>query len=199
MQRRSERYTLRDLDAIYEETNNELKKMAASARGRPQSWIVRRAKGRVPGEHRLNPTYLGVTKGGIIQFVCDSGTYGSNRKWYQSLKFEDIEVGLELLREDPKLTHRAVIGLLQTGDLMVHCDDPSWKYWGYQYIGTRRGYSMKKERRFPKIRNPRLEGSVCKHLFAVLDVLPFHTNQIIRDMRKIGLLDTRYKKKVGRR
>jgi hypothetical protein len=78
--------------------------------------------------------------------------------------------------------------LLQSGDLLVHCNDPSWKYWGWQYIGTKKGYAMRSEKRYPKIRNPRLTGTVCKHLLQVLQVLPFYSNDIVKAYRAKGII-----------
>lgn len=70
------------------------------------------------------------------------------------------------------------------GDIEVHCTDPSWLYWGFKYIGTRDRYAIEPEPRFPKVRNPQLKGSVCKHLDNVLLVLPFWASEITRDLRK---------------
>ena len=70
------------------------------------------------------------------------------------------------------------------GDIEVHCTDPSWLYWGFKYIGTQDKYSIDPETRHPNVRNPKLEGSICKHLDAVLYVLPFHASEITRDLRK---------------
>lgn len=46
------------------------------------------------------------------------------------------------------------------------------------------GYGIQKETRFPKIRNPQLEGSVCKHLIVVLKVVQMNWSSIARDMSK---------------
>ena len=74
------------------------------------------------------------------------------------------------------------------GDIAVHCNDPSWKYWGFQYIGTVKNYALEKEPRYPKIRNPNLKGSVCKHLDNVLYILPFQNTKVLRDLRDSGRL-----------
>lgn len=56
-------------------------------------------------------------------------------------------------------------------DILVYCDCPSFLYHGYAYIATKLGFGVKREMRPPRIRNPRLKGSVCKHLVAVLTEL----------------------------
>jgi hypothetical protein len=77
-----------------------------------------------------------------------------------------------------------IIRLALEGNIAVHCTDPSWKFWGFQYIGTKEKYAITKEPRYPKVRNPRLKGSVCKHLDNVLFVLPFQNTKILRDLRR---------------
>ena len=155
----SEKYTLQDLVPLLEETNKELRNKAwkqVSARVKSQNLIV---------------TYLGVNKNGVISFKCTSGTT-PGQFWYQQIVFKDFALGLQILSESPKSTQRDLINLLQKGDLLVYCNDPSFKYFGWQYIGTKNGYSLKSETRYPKKRNPNLTGSICKHLVAVLPVLP---------------------------
>jgi hypothetical protein len=41
----------------------------------------------------------------------------------------------------------------------------------------------KKEKRMPKIRNPNLDGTVCKHLDNALLVLPFVVSSIVKDLK----------------
>ena len=68
------------------------------------------------------------------------------------------------------------------GNILVGCNCPAFKWWGYSYIMTTRksvfpGYG---NTIFRKIRNPNLVGTVCKHLVSVLKRLP-------EDNRKIYL------------
>jgi dihydrodipicolinate synthase/N-acetylneuraminate lyase len=53
-------------------------------------------------------------------------------------------------------------------DILVHCSCPSFLYHGYAYIATKLGFAIKREGRPPRIRNPGLRGTVCKHLVVVL-------------------------------
>ena len=129
MWKRLESSTIQDLEAIYEETNKELRTSAW-----PQ--IIKRVE-----SQNIRPTYLGVTKEGIILFKTTSGTT-PGKFWHQQLKFKDLSLGLAMLQEDPNLTQKSVINLLQSGDLLVYCDDLSFRYWGFQYIGTIKGYSL---------------------------------------------------------
>jgi|GEM_PF-2106871 len=56
------------------------------------------------------------------------------------------------------------------GNVKVNCDCGRFTYW-YRYKATAGGYSIKEERGFPKIRNARLAGTVCKHLVVTLNFL----------------------------
>lgn len=170
-----DKYSLRDLENIFEETNYDLRRNAWER-------VVKRVK-----FQNITPTYLGVDKNGIINFKTTSGTT-RGLFWYQQIKFKDLETGLEILQGDPKVTAKEIINLLQKGDLLVYCNDLSFKYYGWQYIGTIRGYSLRKEGRYPRRRNPNLSGTICKHLVSVLQVLPFYTNTIVKDMRLKGIL-----------
>lgn len=80
----------------------------------------------------------------------------------------------------------AITDAITTGDLYISCEDPSWLYWGYKYICTKKGVIFKQsERRPPRVRNPRMRGIICKHLHLVLDVLPFNIMKIYSDVQKL--------------
>jgi hypothetical protein len=64
--------------------------------------------------------------------------------------------------------------LLQSSNIQVHCDDPSFLYWGYQYILTQLDASVYPENRPPLQRNPQKKGIVCKHLNRLFRSLPFY-------------------------
>jgi len=55
--------------------------------------------------------------------------------------------------------------------VLVSCTCPDFLYGGFAYLGTRYGYSLIRETRPPVKRNPKLKGSVCKHLISVLSDL----------------------------
>ena len=94
------------------------------------------------------------------------------------------------------MTNRDVVNLAVFGDLKVYCDDLSFKYYGWQYIAWNLDYGIEPETRPPVKRNPHLDGTVCKHLYSVLDALPFYLSEITRDLVKVGVLKPRRKGKV---
>lgn len=174
-------YTFKELDKLYEETAKELKR---------DCWdrVAKRVK-----TQNINAKYLGVDKNGDILFKTTSGTT-KGKFWFQRLRFKDLEAGLQIMYDDISLTRRDVISLLVNGDLLVYCDDPSFKYY-WSYKAYNQGYGIKKEVRYPKIRNRYLTGSVCKHLYSVLSALPFYTNQIVKDYKTIGLIPKDWEKR----
>lgn len=167
-------YSFAELDKLYEETSKQL---------RTQCWD--RVAKRVKSQH-ITTTYLGVDKNGDILFKTTSGTT-PGKYWHQRIRFKDLNEGLMLLYNDMTLTRRDIISLLVSGDILVFCDDHSFKYY-WSYKAWVQGYGIKKEVRYPKIRNKNLSGSVCKHLYSVLSVLPFYVTHIVKDYQKIGLI-----------
>jgi len=73
--------------------------------------------------------------------------------------------------------------LLWTSDIKLHCTDPSFLYWGYQYLLTAIDASIYPEERKPVVRNPQERGIVCKHARLVLQVLPFNMGYIAQEMK----------------
>lgn len=76
--------------------------------------------------------------------------------------------------------------LLRLLGLRVYCSCEAWLYWGYQYKSERQHYAaFRMGVRFPKVRNPLLQGYLCKHTYAVLSVLSSGTlmNSISRKLK----------------
>jgi hypothetical protein len=123
--------------------------------------------------------YKFIEKDSTYIFRTESQTFpGTGLYWYQSIKLVDLPLVLSL--DDEDLTNMDRVRLAIAGDLLVNCDCPAFLYWGYSYIMTQLGANEDKaENRFPKIRNPNLRGSVCKHLDSALVVLPFNADKAI--------------------
>lgn len=65
---------------------------------------------------------------------------------------------------------------------------PAFLYWGYKYISWNMDFGIERENREPDIRNPDRDGTVCKHVYNVLSVLPNHIFRIASDLREMDLL-----------
>jgi hypothetical protein len=59
-------------------------------------------------------------------------------------------------------------------------------YWGYKYLDTKMkiAFPGREEKRYPKVRNPRLRGIICKHLELALSVLPFNVPLMLKDLKR---------------
>ena len=68
------------------------------------------------------------------------------------------------------------------GDCKIRCTCPSMLYWGFSYQGTslKYLYGIPREGRFPKIRNPKLKGTMCKHCDVVVDWILKHKDIIAK-------------------
>ena len=74
--------------------------------------------------------------------------------------------------------------LLWVGNVRLHCSDPSFLYWGFQWILTQMDAAIEPETMEPVRNNPGHRGIVCKHLNRVLRVLPFYAPDIAKEMRR---------------
>jgi hypothetical protein len=123
-------------------------------------------------------SYQGFQDDTMVFFVTPSTEYQQRIKppYYENLiQF----LGWNDTGGDPNLTPREKASLLLwSSDLKLHCSDPSFVWWGYQYILTQLGASIVDQTIPPDVRNPELRGVVCKHLNRILHVLPFYNSDI---------------------
>jgi hypothetical protein len=120
-------------------------------------------------------------EGNIMRFRINSSEFAQNRIQYQcSVQFDDWdEVG-----PDPDLNYAEKARLLLwVGNIRLHCTDPSYLYWGYNYLLTVLDAAIYPEERKPVIRNPQERGIVCKHLNRILRVLPFYSGKIAAELK----------------
>jgi hypothetical protein len=137
---------------------------------------------------KLHTRYMGVSQHrGWITFQTNS-QYTPGIKYTQYVKINDAK-DMKYFKEFNK---RDIIRLFLSGDLSVHCTCPDYKFRGFKYMGYQMGYGIFKEMRYPKIRNPHLEGTVCKHLICVLGVLTTNWMSIAKDMQKTKFFKRKY-------
>ena len=67
---------------------------------------------------------------------------------------------------------------IEFGDLHCRCTCPASQFWGYNYEASalRYLYGVPRENRFPHVRNPNLQGTICKHTDKVLQWILKHTD-----------------------
>lgn len=125
---------------------------------------------------------IGFEPHNTLNFNVNSSEYDKNRiRYVDSVLFNDWEQ----IGTDQELSHieRARM-LLWIGDIKLHCTCPAFLYWGFQYMLTVLDAAIYPEQRFPDQRNPKERGIVCKHMARVLEVLPFHSGDIARELRR---------------
>jgi len=117
----------------------------------------------------------------IMRFRINSSEFAQNRIQYQcSVQFDDWDqVGHD---RDLNYNEKARL-LLWVGNIRLHCTDPSYLYWGYNYLLTVLDAAIYPEERKPVIRNPGERGIVCKHLNRILRVLPFYSGDIAKALK----------------
>ena len=152
-------------------------------------------KARKERAKKLKTEYVGVTQvRGWIKFRTKS-QYTPAKVYTQYIKLneaKDINKFKEFKKKD-------IVSLLVEGNISVFCDCPDFLYKGYKFQAFQLDYGIFREDRFPKIRNPNLEGALCKHLLAVMTIYPKCWNKIASDMIKSKFFKARYKDDWGKK
>jgi len=107
--------------------------------------------------------------------------YWKTGKYEQKVRIPDLAVISRLKGDDEEKVWMA----LNQGDVLVNCTCPDFTFGGFKYIATELGFSIEKETRFPKINNPNVDGSVCKHLDYLLNNINDFNSEIVSDLKDI--------------
>lgn len=121
--------------------------------------------------------YKGITKDNVIK--CEALS-SSGRDWYKvTIELSELK---DLMPMDD-LTSEEKIRLALFGDVKVSCDCPAAKYWGYNYITTQLGAKDgDPEDREPIVKNPNLEGTLCKHAYVTVKSIGRIWKRIAKDI-----------------
>lgn len=114
-------------------------------------------------------------------FKVHSGT--KNTVWYDVIMYFDILPSMIIkyskdkmlwVKDGSRVDHNKLAKkIFFETDLKMSCSDPSFLYYGFDYILTQRDAKYgDPENRSPDIKNPKQYGAVCKHIQALLNVLP---------------------------
>lgn len=129
--------------------------------------------------------YKGLLKNNTLVFETPSHT-SPGKMYIQKVRLLDLPALIK--QHKGSLSNFDIVKLATEGDVAVYCNDPSFKFWGFEYKAKKEGYGIHKQDKFPKVRNPQLRGSMCKHLDNVMLVLPFNVAMITRDLVQRGAL-----------
>lgn len=130
----------------------------------------------------------------VWNFKVHSGT--KKNTWYDIVvHFKNVENVLARVAKDRRLwlANKARVdftklsqAFLDKADIQLSCSCPAQLYYGGDYILSKDKYDAKygdKEKRPPKVRNPKEYGAHCKHVQAVFKVLPFYQNTAAKWLR----------------
>lgn len=127
-----------------------------------------------------NPIYVGITRKYTITMKVPSAS--ANGTFY-TVKIRLVEMPDMMKMEDLTMQERVRLALI--GDVAISCTCPAYLYWGYKYIMTQLGSNVGRgENREPIIRNPKLEGTLCKHGYKSVKVLGKYWKRIASDIEK---------------
>jgi hypothetical protein len=191
-------YLMNEDEYLLEYTYTQLRNMNAP------SVIRRRSNNFVPGRESIK--YLGYDKANnVLVFETFSQTHpydnklrapdGSSKvKWTQRIRLNTLKENLK----NTEITLMERVKESLKGDVQVQCDCPSFRYWGYRYFLTNSnsvvgaksndiGFDKYFINRSP-IPQRRQGGITCKHLDAVLRILPFNTNSITSSIERAKII-----------
>lgn len=134
----------------------------------------------------------------MIFYVTSSEIDLNGIEYMNLIRFMDWD---DIASDQDSLPRERALRLLNESDIQVHCDDPSFLYWGYQFICTQLQASVYEEDRPPHTNNPGMRGIVCKHLNRVLRSLPFYNGDIAKVIRQQwgGKADKRVDQEIQQR
>ena len=124
-------------------------------------------------------TYLGITEDYTAFFRVPSVTANPPTNYVVKVHLSEYKDAAN----DENLTVKEKVRLAIAGDLRISCTCPAYLYWGYKYILTQLDTNYADdENRFPRIRNPKLQGVMCKHCYTTIQAFPFNWTKIARDI-----------------
>lgn len=164
---------------------DKIEELIEDAKTTPHSKTKMRAK-------RLQTYYRGITKTSIVMFFVQSETTEGVIWWRNYARINDLTI-LQSLRdlEIRTLWHR-IADVIAESDIDLICGCPSSTYWGYRFIRSKVDSVIGwKEHRYPKVRNPDLEGFCCKHEAKTLYMLPYNALEIAWNIKDWKFITTK--------
>lgn len=133
------------------------------------------------GEPELEYAYANTLK-----FSIKSSHYGekvkggtNTTKYKVFILFEDFYT----IGKDKDIDFEDAIDYaINFGEIHCRCNCKAAQFWGYNYIQTqlRTIYGIPRENRFPVVRNPDLQGTICKHTDKVIQWIFSHKDIVAK-------------------
>ncbi len=115
-------------------------------------------------------------RGNMLTFSVKASQ--ESQKQFHQVRIRAEEWNRQLLND--RANPRTAVRNILAGKVSIDCDCERHQYW-YRYLANIGGYAVTPpaEKDFPKIRNPKLEGSCCKHVLSVFQSIRTPINQQI--------------------
>ena len=109
------------------------------------------------------PSYLGITKDYVtIWAVPSASSNGNYIVRIKLLEYPDLE-------DEQDLSTAEKFRLAIDGDIAISCTCKAFRFFGYEYILTQLDANLGPDQDiFPSVRNPDLEGTLCKHAYTAV-------------------------------
>lgn len=104
--------------------------------------------------------YFGLSEDGTLNFKVGSQSQ-SGKFYYVYIEAPDILKFAEVVEEGDHFTEADLNRLLTMKGFRIHCSDPSFLYYAFQYMATQGNYEIEPETRAPKRNNVLLQGGTC--------------------------------------
>lgn len=104
--------------------------------------------------------YFGLSKDGTLNFKIRSQTQKGGF-YYAYIEAPDILKFSEVVEEGDHFVIADLNRLLTMNGFRIHCSDPSFLYYAFQYMATQGNYEIEPETRAPKRNNVLLQGALC--------------------------------------
>jgi hypothetical protein len=115
----------------------------------------------------------------IMEFKTQSQS-NKNKYYTQLIELTEID---SIDDSDITITERVKLAT-EAGHVKIHCNCPDFLYKGYEWMAYEGDYGIVRQEILPNIKNPNLEGALCKHLYAVAESIDTHIPQIAKDFEK---------------
>lgn len=124
-------------------------------------------------------TYKGITSDYVVHMSVPSVTSNPPTVYTVKIKLLDFP----LLMDDETLTMRERVRLALIGDLSISCTCPAFKWYGYEYILSQiDAHEGDEQTIYPKVRNPKLDGTLCKHAYIAVRLYGKFWSKIAKDI-----------------
>lgn len=122
----------------------------------------------------------------IRTLIFETPSQSSGKTWTQQIRLRDYS---QISRLRKNLTFEEKIKTsIEAGDVEVYCNCPDFLYKGYEWMADAGDYGIKTQNIPPNVNNPNLDGSVCKHLNAVMDNMNSYIPKIVSEWEKYNRL-----------